>query len=373
MNEVLIYDLAHNGMTHALTGKERDQVLAKQPHSLAETPNFDALRDAQLAYYLQTGGKECGFQAKLYTVLSNSMRVVETALTGDEKIDRRSIHKLADTIFEAFFQKCGIATSRILFTIKKKTGQAELCVCDYDGQNMQKLGSFNALIATPQWIPSHKNACIFVSYEIGQPKIYCAQLGDKPRRVTPMRGNQLTPAISPDGKLIAFACDITGTSDLFIVPFQLEVGSIGKPRHLFSAKGAACASPTFSPDGKRIAFVCNKDGSPKIYVMEVPQVNTQVNAQENIQANAHANTQVNAQVNVKLKSLKPRLISKHCRENSAPCWSPDGKKLAFSGKNSDTRQIWMYDFETGNERQLTRGAGNKENASWANDSLHLVY
>ncbi len=37
------------------------------------------------------------------------------------------------------------------------------------------------------------------------------------------------------------------------------------------------------------------------------------------------------------------------------------------------RQIWIYDFEKGEERQLTQGPGNKENPSWAPNSLHLVF
>jgi TolB protein len=33
----------------------------------------------------------------------------------------------------------------------------------------------------------------------------------------------------------------------------------------------------------------------------------------------------------------------------------------------------VYDYLTGIERQLTEGPGNKENPSWAPNSLHLVY
>jgi TolB protein len=67
------------------------------------------------------------------------------------------------------------------------------------------------------------------------------------------------------------------------------------------------------------------------------------------------------------------LISKQNGENSCPAWSADGKKLAYSAKTKGVRQIWIYDFDSKEERQLTDGPGNKENPSWALDSKHLVF
>jgi TolB protein len=67
------------------------------------------------------------------------------------------------------------------------------------------------------------------------------------------------------------------------------------------------------------------------------------------------------------------LITKKSRESSCPTWSPDGTKLAYSAKTDGIRQIWTYDFTTGEESQLTFGPGNKENPCWANNSMHLVF
>ena len=74
-----------------------------------------------------------------------------------------------------------------------------------------------------------------------------------------------------------------------------------------------------------------------------------------------------------IQDIKPTLISRKCRENSAPSWSPDGKKIAYSARSSGPRQIWIYDVETKEERQLTDGPGDKENPSWASNSQHLIF
>lgn len=360
IRQVFLFDMNHNGMTRVLTAKEAGSFpsLASQNQFGADL-DFAKLKTDGILYLTKLKIKGNELVAKVISVNAQTANTIDRIfLTGELNKDRQKVHQLADSIHKLLFAKPGIATSRILYTVKKKIDRpkqepkwiSEVFVSDYDGHNARQLTNDGSLTANPQFIPN-SSQFLYVSYKIGQPKIYIGSLHEQTnRRASPLRANQVTPSISPDGSMLAFSSDVTGRADIFIQPLIRTGDSEPKPVQIFTAKATANASPVFSPDGKKIAFVSNKDGSPKIYIMKVPAAGT------------------------KLKDIKLELISKRCRENSAPAWSPDGKKIAFCARNSTPeRQIWVYDLETKTERQLTDGKADKENPAWAHNSLNLLF
>ena len=354
LEEVLAFDLAHNGTTQlAAHTPERKALTAK-------TADLDAWKQEGVLYVVLPRVEANHLSVRFLNLANGSQHELDDiTLSGSLAKDRRSVHRVADALHQALFGQPGIARTRLLFTKRvfdtsSSKYLSEIWEADYDGGNARQVTSEGAYCVTPIFLSAEagkrSQQFLYVSYKTGQPKIMHASLANgHGQRVTSLRGNQLLPAASPQRDRIAFICDVAGNADLFVQPFDLHTGVTGKPQQIFSLKRSTQGSPSFSPNGERIAFVSNKAGPAKIYVMDVPPPGA------------------------KIKDLSPTLISVKARNGTAPCWSPDGSKIAFCSRTHGVRQIWMYDCETGQEYQLTRGPGHKENPSWAPNSLHLVY
>lgn len=271
-------------------------------------------------------------------------------------LERQAIHRLADAVQKDLFGREGIASLKLIYTLRTKNGTekgkdwlSEVWISDSDGSNARQVTAEKSYCLSPYFFPNSADEFFYVSEKSGQSKIYRASV-DKPKGelMIDLRGNQALASLSKKGSQMAFITDIAGRPDLFVQNLDEKGRMAGKARQLFSASRATQATPTFSPDGKQIAFVSDKDGPPRIYVLSaVESKNT--------------------------RRQTPRLITKKNRENTSPSWSPDGTKLAYSAKVDGVRQIWIYDFLTDEEVPLTTGPENKENPSWAPDSFHLVF
>lgn len=358
LEQTLRFDLNHNGMTNTVRQTADQENWA---HKLPTISNegSKAWKTAHLFYVIKIDiNSNKQLVATLFSVNGNiSRRIQGIALTGQLDEDRKLIHQLADAVYKTLFEQDGIATTHLLYSIKKKIGDkwiSEIWEADYDGENARQVTHDQGYSITPVYIPPENGkksgGFFYVSYKSAQPKIYVASLKDgTARRLSSLSGNQLMPAISKQRDKVAFISDVTTNPDLFLQPFSIDSGAIGKPQQIFASRKSSQGSPCFNPEGNRLAFVSNKDGSPRIYVMEIPLPGAD------------------------LKDIKVQLVTKHSQESSAPSWSPDGTKLAYCAFTKGVRQIWVYNFNTGEERQLTRGSGNKENPTWSPNSLNLVY
>ncbi len=139
--------------------------------------------------------------------------------------------------------------------------------------------------------------------------------------LTSYPGRQITPAISPDGKQVAFAWDgeKDGNFDIYV-----KLLGAGVPLRL-TGNSAEEYSPAWSPDGRHIAFCRGFSGSDHVEIWMIPA----------------------------LGGAERKL------GESADCgglsWSPDGKYLALMDKNAprEPYSIFLLSVETGDKQKLT--------------------
>jgi len=356
LHKTLLFDLRCGGFAHVLSQKEESE-----KRVLDETFNIGYWSNLGTHYVIVPEIRQNKITIKIFDVKHACIReLLPLELSSSIREDRLLIHKISDLIHKSLFGVEGIAQKRILFAMQPEEGSdwiSEIWECGIDGNDLKQISFENSYSICPLFIPEKPNnknrsdySFMYVCYKHGAPKIYMnTSLDRQGFACIPLRGNQLLPAISRKFDKIAFICDASGRADLFLQLFDKERGVLHKPVQIFSHPNSVQASPTFSPDGSKLAFVSDKEGTPKIFIVDLLSVLRDRKAPE-----LHCITHIN-------------------KENTSPSWSSDGKKIVYSAKTNGVRQIWLYDVEKQEEMQLTTGQGDKENPSFAHDSLHIVF
>ncbi|MFI5256155.1 MAG: LpqB family beta-propeller domain-containing protein, partial [Gemmatimonadales bacterium] len=197
----------------------------------------------------------------------------------------------------------------------------------------------------PMWSPDGANL-YFMSDRSGSENLWTrAASGGEPRQLTRFEsGRLLWPSISADGKVIAFerdfgvwTYDIT-TGQAHKVSITLRGAAAGPGvEHLALTNGIQQLA--LSPDARKVAFVVRgevfaasaKDGGDATRVTDTPGAEEQI------------------------------------------AWAPDSRRLAYSSDRDGSWHIYLYDFATRTERQLTHGGENDISPRWSPDARQLSF
>jgi hypothetical protein len=159
----------------------------------------------------------------------------------------------------------------------------------------------------------------------------------------------IAPAISPDGRLIAFfsSRDLTGIdmylADAVTGKVKAKLAAPGVLSH-FDALSFLYSAGTWSPDAKQIAFVTYAGGDNEINILDV-----------------------------RSHTIRKRFKPKDVGAVSTLAWSPDGRQIAFSGQKGGLSDLYLYDLSTGAIRQLTNDRYADLQPAWSPDGRSIAF
>ena len=188
---------------------------------------------------------------------------------------------------------------------------------------------------------------VFQSSRSGMPEIYVvdAEGGDPTRFTYEVGGGTAeVPAVSPDGRRIAFSSVVSGPTGPIVEHEIYVLNADGtEPRNLtrhpdFDWK------PAWSPDGSRIAFISTRDGNADVWVMDADGSN-------------------------------PSNLTASPQWEGMPAWLPDGSRIAFARDPGlgEAVELYVMNADGREAEKLVAGEFNAFSPSWAPDGSRIVF
>lgn len=178
----------------------------------------------------------------------------------------------------------------------------------------------------------------FVSTRDGNQEVYVADAGTRrtSRLTRNLRAADRRPAWSPDGRRIAWQSGPPGTADLFVMRAD------GAGKRLLVGGAGDDADPAWSPDGTQIAFSSTRSGRRQLWV-------------------------------VAAAGGEPQPLAPITGRARAPAWAPGGAHLAFARESAGDSDLWLLDLSNGSTRKLTRGPGGDARPDWSPSGEHIAF
>jgi tricorn protease len=208
----------------------------------------------------------------------------------------------------------------------------------------EKIVDMNGKNYWPMWSGDGRSL-FFMSDRTGAENIWTQPLSGQPKQITQFRaGRLLWPDISGDGKTIVFERDFSiwsldvDSGRTAQIPIRRRGASIGPvSEHLTLNTGFQ--SLALAPDGRKVAFVARGE----IFA-------------------AAAREGGNA-----------ARVTRTLANEAQIMWAPDSRRIVYVSERDDVNHIFMYDFGTSTETQLTNNAKGDDAPKFSPDGTMLAF
>ncbi len=333
----------------------------------SDAVNYGLYKTMQAEFGVELTPATGGVTVRLHDISAGRVRNQQTfALPAPtDPSYRLEVHRISDEVARWATGTMGVAATRILFV-----SNGRIYMMDSDGEAITPLTAAGQTSLSPTWSPDGQRFA-FTLLVGGRGGIWVQPLaGGSPTQVTGTNtGLNITPAFSPDGRLLAYAHSDESGTDVYVA----NVADRCCAQRLTVGRYADNLSPTFSPDGRRIAFVSTRAGPPQIYAMAADGTDQELLAPFDYGATGASNgpewspdganvvfhREVDRSPQLFLVDVAGRRVRQltSSGRNEDPTWAPDGRHILFISDRSGLRQLWVIDVETGRVRQLrTPGA-----------------
>jgi Tol biopolymer transport system component len=167
------------------------------------------------------------------------------------------------------------------------------------------------------------------------------------RRLTDDPAGNFEPAISPDGRRIAFASSRDGNAEIYVMNAD---GS--EPRRLTHDPHSDTA-PSWSPDGRYLAFLSDRGGGDRIYLLEAAALDLPTPPEGLRHRRLTADRDLLAEAEI--------------------TWAPTSDRIALIGVGDRTTSMWIAEVPTGNLRRLTDDGALDQGPSWSPSGEHVAF
>ena len=229
----------------------------------------------------------------------------------------------------------GIFLSKFAF-VNNSTGNNEIYICDFDGFNIERLTTDKSIDMLPRWSP-RGDSIVYNSFKEGmEPMLYLMDISTgRVKKISGRKGLNTGARWSDDGQTLDLTLSHNGNPDIYSIDLN------GKIIKQLTRHWGIDISPSRSPDRQKITFVSNRSGSPQIYVKD-------------------------------LKTGTEERLTFDLKYCTSPVWS-SLNKIAFSGIEDSQFDIYTMDPDGSNLRKLTHNNGNNEDPCWSQDGRYIAF